>query len=53
MPIVRAGELTTARLMSVTLGCDRRVLGDADGTQFLDRIGSLLEEPRELTRESG
>jgi pyruvate dehydrogenase E2 component (dihydrolipoamide acetyltransferase) len=44
-PVVRAGEIDTAHLMSVTLACDHRILYGADGAQFLARIRSLLEEP--------
>jgi pyruvate dehydrogenase E2 component (dihydrolipoamide acetyltransferase) len=44
-PVVRDGEITTARLMAVTLACDHRVLYGSDGAEFLDRVRSLLEEP--------
>ncbi len=44
-PVVREGEITTARLMGVTLACDHRILYGADGAQFLGRIRALLEEP--------
>jgi pyruvate dehydrogenase E2 component (dihydrolipoamide acetyltransferase) len=44
-PVVRHGEITTAHLMGVTLGCDHRVLYGADGALFLGRVRALLEEP--------
>ncbi len=47
-PVVRAGEITTAQLMGVTLACDHRILYGADGAEFLARIRALLEEPLSL-----
>jgi pyruvate dehydrogenase E2 component (dihydrolipoamide acetyltransferase) len=44
-PVVRGGELATARLMGVTLACDHRILYGADGAEFLGRVRALLEEP--------
>jgi pyruvate dehydrogenase E2 component (dihydrolipoamide acetyltransferase) len=44
-PVVRDGEITTARLMAITLACDHRVLYGSDGAEFLDRVRALLEEP--------
>ncbi len=44
-PVVRDGEITTARLMGVTLACDHRILYGADGAEFLGRVRALLEEP--------
>ena len=44
-PVVRGGEITTARLMGVTLACDHRILYGADGAEFLGRVRALLEEP--------
>jgi len=44
-PVVRDGEITTARLMGVTLACDHRILYGADGAEFLGRVRSLLTEP--------
>jgi pyruvate dehydrogenase E2 component (dihydrolipoyllysine-residue acetyltransferase) len=44
-PVVRDGELTTARLMGVTLACDHRILYGADGAEFLGRVRALLEQP--------
>jgi pyruvate dehydrogenase E2 component (dihydrolipoamide acetyltransferase) len=47
-PVVRDGEITTARLMPVTLACDHRILYGADGAEFLAKIRELLEEPLAL-----
>lgn len=47
-PVVRDGEITTARLMPATLACDHRILYGADGAEFLGRIRELLEEPAAL-----
>jgi len=44
-PVVRDGEIATARLMGVTLACDHRILYGADGAEFLGRVRALLEEP--------
>ncbi|MET0926606.1 MAG: dihydrolipoamide acetyltransferase family protein [Solirubrobacterales bacterium] len=44
-PVVREGEITSARLMGVTLACDHRILYGADGAEFLGRVRTLLEEP--------
>ena len=44
-PVVRAGEITTAQVMGVTLACDHRILYGADGAEFLARVRALLEEP--------
>jgi pyruvate dehydrogenase E2 component (dihydrolipoamide acetyltransferase) len=44
-PVIRGGELATARRMGVTLACDHRILYGADGAEFLARIRALLEEP--------
>ena len=44
-PVVRDGEITTARLMGVTLACDHRILYGAEAAEFLGRVRALLEEP--------
>jgi pyruvate dehydrogenase E2 component (dihydrolipoamide acetyltransferase) len=44
-PVLRDGELASARRMGVTLACDHRILYGADGAQFLARVRALLEEP--------
>ncbi len=47
-PVARAGQITTAQLMDVTLACDHRILYGADAAEFLARIRALLEEPLAL-----
>ena len=44
-PVVRDGEVATARLMGVTLACDHRILYGADGAELLGRVRALLTEP--------
>jgi pyruvate dehydrogenase E2 component (dihydrolipoamide acetyltransferase) len=44
-PVFRGGEVSSARLMGVTLACDHRILYGADGAEFLARVRALLEEP--------
>ncbi len=44
-PVIRAGEVSVAQLMGVTLACDHRILYGADGAEFLARVRALLEEP--------
>jgi pyruvate dehydrogenase E2 component (dihydrolipoyllysine-residue acetyltransferase) len=46
--VVRGGELTTAKLMGVTIACDHRILYGADAARFLGRIRVHLEEPLSL-----
>jgi pyruvate dehydrogenase E2 component (dihydrolipoyllysine-residue acetyltransferase) len=46
--VVRGGELTTAKLMGVTIACDHRILYGADAARFLGRIRAHLEEPLSL-----
>jgi pyruvate dehydrogenase E2 component (dihydrolipoamide acetyltransferase) len=47
-PVVRAGELTSAQMLYVTLACDHRILYGAPAAEFLARVRSLLEEPLAL-----
>jgi pyruvate dehydrogenase E2 component (dihydrolipoamide acetyltransferase) len=47
-PVVRAGEITTAHMLGVTLACDHRILYGAPAAEFLARIRALLEEPLSL-----
>ena len=44
-PVVRNGEITTARMMKVTLSCDHRVVDGATGAQFLQTVKEYLENP--------
>jgi pyruvate dehydrogenase E2 component (dihydrolipoamide acetyltransferase) len=47
-PVVEAGEIATAHLMSLNLACDHRILYGAEGAEFLARVRTLLEEPLSL-----
>ena len=47
-PVVRAGEITAAHILGVTLACDHRILYGAPAAEFLARIRALLEEPLSL-----
>jgi pyruvate dehydrogenase E2 component (dihydrolipoamide acetyltransferase) len=44
-PVVRDGAITTSPMMPLNLACDHRILYGADGSHFLHRILTLLEEP--------
>ena len=44
-PIVRAGALAIATVMSVTLTCDHRVVDGATGARWLQAFRALIEEP--------
>lgn len=47
-PIVKNGELAIGNMMKVTLSCDHRVVDGASGTQFLQTMKGILEEPIRL-----
>ncbi len=47
-PLVRNGEVQPARLMTVTLSCDHRVVDGVTAAAFLGEFGRLLENPAEL-----
>jgi pyruvate dehydrogenase E2 component (dihydrolipoamide acetyltransferase) len=47
-PVVRAGEVTSAQTLYVTLACDHRILYGAPAAEFLARVRTLLEEPLSL-----
>jgi pyruvate dehydrogenase E2 component (dihydrolipoamide acetyltransferase) len=47
-PVVRDGEVVTARIMRLNLACDHRILYGAEGAEFLSRVRELLEEPFSL-----
>ena len=42
-PVVRDGSVVPASLMSVTLGCDARIVSAADGADFLAGLRAELE----------
>ena len=44
-PAVRAGELTTRTVITMTMTVDHRVLNGAEAAVFLSDLKSLLEEP--------
>ncbi|HZC16547.1 MAG TPA: pyruvate dehydrogenase complex dihydrolipoamide acetyltransferase [Caulobacteraceae bacterium] len=44
-PIVRAGQLAIATVMTVTLTCDHRVVDGAIGARFLSAFKSMIEDP--------
>jgi pyruvate dehydrogenase E2 component (dihydrolipoamide acetyltransferase) len=44
-PIVDAGEIVAATMMSVTLSVDHRVIDGALGAQFLEALKGNLEHP--------
>jgi len=46
--IVKDGNVAVANLMKLTLSCDHRSVDGATGSQFLQTLKSLLEEPVRL-----
>ena len=47
-PVVRAGEITVAKIMNATVSTDHRVADGAEAAQFLMEIKSNLENPLKL-----
>ena len=47
-PIVDNGEIKVGKMMKVTLSCDHRVVDGATGSQFLNTLKLLLEDPIRL-----
>ncbi len=47
-PVVRAGQLTVAEVVTLTLCADHRVVDGAVGAAFLSTLRSLLEKPESL-----
>ncbi len=47
-PIVSNGEIVVGRMMKVTLSCDHRVVDGATGSEFLNTLKLLLEDPIRL-----
>jgi pyruvate dehydrogenase E2 component (dihydrolipoamide acetyltransferase) len=47
--VVLEGAVIARHTMTVTLGCDHRILYGADAAQFLARVRALLESPPALT----
>jgi pyruvate dehydrogenase E2 component (dihydrolipoamide acetyltransferase) len=46
---VRDDAVVSRPMMTLTLGCDHRILYGADAALFLARIRELLESPSALT----
>lgn len=47
-PIVKAGEIVVGNIMKLTLSCDHRVVDGATGSEFLQTLKGILEEPMRL-----
>ena len=47
-PVVRAGALAVADLVTLTLSADHRVIDGAVGAAFLSTLGGLIEKPSAL-----
>lgn len=47
-PLVRNGAVETARMMTVTLSCDHRIVDGVTAARFLNTFKQLLEYPSEL-----
>ena len=46
--IVKDGEMVVGNMMKVTLSCDHRVVDGATGSEFLQTLKGILEEPVRL-----
>jgi pyruvate dehydrogenase E2 component (dihydrolipoamide acetyltransferase) len=44
-PVVRAGKIEIATIMSATLSCDHRAVDGALGAEFLAAFKELIENP--------
>lgn len=44
-PVVKNGEIIVGNRMKVTLSCDHRVVDGATGSQFLNTVKQMLENP--------
>lgn len=44
-PVVRDGQLATARTLTLSLACDNRILQGPEAAGFLARVRALLEQP--------
>ena len=47
-PVVKNGELAVGQVMRVTLSCDHRVVDGASGSEFLNTLQEILEDPIRL-----
>ncbi|UKJ08132.1 pyruvate dehydrogenase complex dihydrolipoamide acetyltransferase [Solitalea lacus] len=48
VPVVKNGQVIPGNVMKVTLSCDHRVVDGATGSEFLQTLKGLLEEPLRL-----
>jgi pyruvate dehydrogenase E2 component (dihydrolipoamide acetyltransferase) len=48
VPVVRNNEITIGQVMKVTLSCDHRVVDGATGSEFLQTVKMLLENPLKM-----
>lgn len=48
--VVEADQISTAKMMTLTLSCDHRSLDGAEAARFLSEVVSLLEAPYRLIR---
>lgn len=47
-PVVRDGQITVGKIMSLTLSCDHRVIDGALGAKYLSELVDILEKPESL-----
>jgi pyruvate dehydrogenase E2 component (dihydrolipoamide acetyltransferase) len=47
-PVVRDGQLTVRKILTVTMSCDHRVIDGAVGAEYLREFKALLEHPMRL-----
>ena len=47
-PVVRNGEITTARMMYLALSYDHRIVDGKEAVTFLVRVKESLEDPQRL-----
>jgi len=47
-PVVRDGKVVPATIMTVTMGCDHRVIDGATGARFLQTFKAFVEEPASM-----
>jgi pyruvate dehydrogenase E2 component (dihydrolipoamide acetyltransferase) len=46
--VSETGEISTARLMNVTMTCDHRVVDGATGAKWLGALRRIVEHPKPL-----
>ncbi|MBI5914945.1 MAG: pyruvate dehydrogenase complex dihydrolipoamide acetyltransferase [Bacteroidetes bacterium] len=47
-PIVKDGQIVVGNMMKLTLSCDHRVVDGATGSEFLQTLKNMLEEPARM-----